>query len=405
MTAVSEFVYDPFAPAIQADPYPWYATLRRVAPVYYVESLDAYAVSRHADVRRVMHDHRAFSNEAMAALVSRPVEYGREAGSFEGGDGTISIVGLDGEDHARLRLIVNRGFTPRRIARIEDEIRAIARTFVKLLVAGEGGDLMAGFAVPFPTVVIAELLGVDAERRDDFRRWSEHMVRAVFEPTTPDQQQEIARSGDEMSDYLDEVIATRDHANGDDLVSVLLRAELEGGALSHEELYTFAFTLLVAGSITTAYLIGNAVMSLVQEPALQALVRHDPGMIPAVVEESLRHDAPVQMMFRTATAPVEIAGTTIAKGATVLPLIASANRDERVFVEPDRFDPGRDTSEHIAFGHGVHFCLGAALARIEARVALEELLARAPRLEATGAMERETSLVFRGPTRLPLRFR
>jgi cytochrome P450 len=403
MTKSTTTVYEPFAMEVQADPYPFYAALRREAPVAYVESLGGYVVSRHADVRRVMHDHHTFSSAAMAELVSRPVEIGQADGAFdESLEGSISIVGLDGADHMRLRTIVNRGFTPRRIALLEQEMRGIVRPLVARLVEDRGGDFMAGLAVPFPTTVIAEMLGVDPQRRDDFRRWSEHMVLAVFEPMTDEQRQAVARSGEEMGTYLDEVFAERTSAKGDDLVSVLLRAELEGGSLTRPELAVFVFTLLVAGSITTAYLIGNAVMTLVEDAPLLAALREDAQLVGALVEESLRHQAPVQMMFRTATTDVELAGVTVPQGATVVALLGSANRDERVFRDPDRVDIGRDTTEQLAFGHGVHYCLGAALARMEARVALEELLARVNRLDPAGPMERITSLVFRGPTHLPL---
>lgn len=405
MTQLISSDYDPFAPAVQADPYPFYAALRREAPVRHVASLDAYAISRHADVRRVMHDHRTFSSEAMAALVTRPQHIRTAAGVVDESSSTpISIVGLDGDDHSRLRAIVNRGFTPRRIAQLEQEMRAVAGEFVDGLVSDQYGDLMAGFAVPFPTTVIASILGIDPGRRSDFRRWSEYVVLAVFEPTSPEQQQAIVLGGEEMGDYLEEVIASREGAGGDDLISVLLRAELEGGALSHEELEVFVFTLLVAGTMTTAYLIGNTVAALTEDQSLLSRLRANPNLCPGVIEESLRRDAPLQMMFRTAMSDVEIAGVTIPKGATVLPLIGAANRDESVFPDPDRFDPTRGSTDHIAFGHGAHFCLGAALARLEARVAIEELLRRAQRLEAAGVVDRVTSLVFRGPTSLPLRY-
>jgi cytochrome P450 len=248
------------------------------------------------------------------------------------------------------------------------------------------------------------MLGVATEQRDEFRRWSEDMVRGVFEPLGPSEQAEVARSGEQMGDWLDAVIAARAGRSGDDLISVLLRAEADGGALTHDELRVFVFTLLVAGSITTAYLIGTIAHLLAERPALLRSVRDDGSRIPAIVEEALRYDTPTQMMFRTATAEVEIAGTTIPRGATVAALLGSANRDELVFADPDRFDTARDASEHVTFGHGAHFCLGAALARIEARVVLEELVACAPRLEPAGPPERVTSLVFRGPTRLPLRY-
>jgi cytochrome P450 len=287
---------------------------------------------------------------------------------------------------------------------MEVETRALARDFVQQLVIAGTGDLQAGLSVPFPIAVIAALLGVDPDRRADFRRWSEQMVIAVFEPDSAHEQDEITRSNEQMGEWIEGVIAERTGRLGDDLVSVLLRAELEGGALSAEELRVFVITLLVAGSITTAYLIGSVAIALSRDPALQARARTEPGFVARIVDESLRHDTPVQMMFRTATEEVEIAGVTIPPGATVVPLIGSANRDERVFPDPDRFDPGRDTSEHLSFGHGVHFCLGAALAKLEARIAIEELLAVAPRLELAGEAETVTSLVFRGPTRLPLRY-
>lgn len=401
----STLEYDPFAPAVQTDPYPFYAALRHEAPVYFVESLGAYAVSRHADVRRVMHDHAAFSSAAMADLVSRPIDMDREGDVFGGpSEGSISIVGLDGAPHTRLRTIVNRAFTPRRIGELEDEMRTIARAHVEALVAHGEGDLMAGFAVPFPTVVIAAILGVDPARRVDFRRWSEHMVLAVFEPMTSEQRDAVMQSGAEMGEYFDTVFAERAANPDNDMVSLLLRAELEGGALTGDELGVFVSTLLVAGSITTAYLIGSAVMQLVGDPALQAAVRADPRLVAGATEEALRYESPVQMMFRTTTSDIDVAGTTIPADATVLPLIGSANRDERVFSDPDRFDHCRSPGEALAFGHGIHHCLGAALARLEAKVAVEELLRATPVLESAGATERITSLVFRGPTKLPLRF-
>jgi cytochrome P450 len=259
--------------------------------------------------------------------------------------------------------------------------------------------------VPFPTVVIATMLGVEADERDAFRQWSELMVRGVFEPTTTIEQRDIARAGEEMGAWLDRVIADREGTDSDDLISVLLRATNEDRALTHDEARVFVSTLLVAGSFTTAYLIGNAATALLADPDLLAWVSESPNVISGVVEESLRHDTPVQMMFRTATGDVEIAGFLIPAGATVVALLGSANRDPRVFADPDRFDATRGATEHVSFGYGVHFCLGAALARLEATVALQELVARASRLEPAGAIERTSSLVFRGPARLPLRYR
>jgi len=230
-------------------------------------------------------------------------------------------------------------------------------------------------------------------------------VRGVFEPLTELDQADIAQSGEEMGAWLDGVIDARAARTGDDLISVLLRAEEDGGALTHDELTVFVFTLMIAGSITTAYLIGTAADMLAHDAELLGAVRGDPSRLGALVEETLRYDAPVQIMFRTATRDVEIAGTTIPRGATVAALLGSANRDDRMFTDPDRFDLSRESPDHLSFGHGAHFCLGAALARLEARVVLEELLAGAPELAPAGAAEHVSSMVFRGPTRLPLRYR
>jgi cytochrome P450 len=403
MVSGSSVRYDPLAPGVQSDPYAYYVVLRDDAPVCFVEGFGGFAVSRYADVRRVMHDDETFSSAAMAALVARPVEYTTdEADELVH---PVSIIGLDGADHSRLRRIVNRGFTPRRIAEVEAEIRRVARALVAELVVGEVADVQAGLAVPLPTTVIAELLGVPTSERESFRRWSEDMVRAVFEPPIAVDRSELAQSSEQMSAWLDDIIAARTGSVGDDLISVLLRAELDGGALTHEELTVFVFTLLIAGSITTAYLIGTAAELLATRPKLASAVRRGETQIAAVLEETLRFDAPVQVMFRTTTREVDIAGSTIPRGATVAALLGSANRDPRAFPNPDRFDPDRDATEHLTFGHGVHYCLGAALARIEARVALDELVRAAPRLQLADTPERVSSLVFRGPTNLPLRYR
>jgi cytochrome P450 len=406
MTNEVALTYDPLNSDVQSDPYPYYAALRERAPAFWLDSMQSFVVSRYDDVRRVMHDHSTFSSEAMGALVARPVEYADDA-NFLGEDDEFpnSIVGLDGHAHTRLRLIVNRGFTPKRIGELEGEMRSTARSFIEPLVAAGSGDLQAGLAVPFPTTVIAQLLGVPIERRDDFRCWSEWMVRGVFEPLDEAQQRDVANAGDEMGNYLKAIIDERGDGRGDDLISVLLDAEPEGGALTPQELEVFVFTLLVAGSITTAYLIGRAAQVLAADRELLASARIDPSRVPMVIEETLRYDTPVQLMFRTATIDVDIAGVTIPSRSTLIALLGSANRDPLMFEDPDRFDPTRARIEHLSFGHGVHFCLGAALARMEARVALEELLARAATLEPDGEAERVSSIVFRGPTSLPLRYR
>ena len=405
MTCLSAADYDPLLPVVQADPYPYYSILRREAPVTFVESLQAYAVSRHADVRRVINDSGTFSSRAMRDLVSRPRAYAAEANQLDAEERDsfpVSLIGIDGDEHARLRQIVSRAFTPKWISEIEQQIRAIADELLHPLIGHESFDLQAGFAVPLPTMVIAEMLGFPSEHRDEFRRWSEDMVRAVFEPIDDAQQAQVVRSGEQMAAWLDSVIKVRGKRPGDDLVSVLMQAETASGALTPEELQVFVFTLLVAGSITTAYLIGSAVQLLATDSTLVDRLASGHGMR-EFVEETIRFEAPTQMMFRTAMADSELSGQRIPTGSTIMALIGSANRDGQVFHDADQFVPGRERgAEHLTFGHGIHHCLGAALARLETTTALEELLKHVPRIDVVDKVEYVSSLVFRGPTRLVL---
>ncbi len=401
------FAYDPLDLRVLEDPYPYYAHLRRHEPVYHVPAHGFWAVSRYRDVLRVLRRPELFSSAAMAAAVTRPGEFAPTSEDREPWDpeeGT-SIVGTDGARHVRLRNVVNRGFTPARIAALAPRVRAIVQSLAEpLLEAGEC-EFLSDFAAPLPATVIAELLGVDPDRRADFKRWSDAAVLGVFEPLDEEQQRCVGERLAEMGDYFDVVIEERRQRPGDDLVSALIRAEEEHGALTPTEVRAFVFTLLVAGSVTTTHLLANAMRALVAHPEELAKVTANRALVPSLVEETLRYDPPVQMLLRTATEDLELAGVTIPKGATVAPLFGSANRDETVFPAPDRFDVTRDPKDHLAFGHGVHFCLGAALARLEARIVFEVLLERMRKPVFDGESSRNLcSLVFRGPVHLPLRF-
>jgi len=400
-------IYDPLDPLTREDPYPSYAALRREAPVYQVPSLGGvWAISRHADVVAVLHSPERFSSAAMAAAVRKPADLAPADSAGEAPDpAAMSIIGADPPAHTRLRSIVSRAFTPRRIADLEPRVREIARDLLARFVPRGECDLVADYAVPLPVGVIAELLGIDRERYADFKRWSDAAMRAVFDSPSPEEAEQLGQALAEMNDYVEQAIAARRSRPGDDLIGTLLRAESQEGALTADEVRLFVFTLLVAGNVTTTHLIGNAMLALLAHPGELARVTHTPALVPGLVEEALRYDAPVQLMLRTATRDVDIAGVTIPRGAIVAPLSGSANRDDRVFPDPDRFDVTRDSKDQLAFGHGIHFCLGAALARLEARVAFEELL---PRIrDPIHADERVTwtnVLTLRGPTALRLRF-
>jgi cytochrome P450 len=343
----------------------------------------------------------------MAAAVTRPRTFVSERDGPDEWDGEqgVSIVGTDGARHARLRGALNRGFTPGRIAALAPRVRAVARSLAEpLLEAGEG-DFVRDFAVPFPVTVIAELLGVDGARRAEFKRWSDAAIAGVFEEVGEDEGRLVGERLRQMADYFDRVIEERRRDPGEDLISELVRAEEEHAVLTATEVKTFVFTLLVAGSVTTTHLLANGMRALLAHPDELARVQAEPALIPSLVEETLRYEAPVALLFRTTTREVELGGVSIPRNSVVAPLFGSANRDETVFEQPDRFDVGRNPRDHLAFGQGIHFCLGAALARLEACSAFASLL---PGMRKA-VLDQESvtwlsSLVFRGPTRLRLRF-
>jgi cytochrome P450 len=315
-----------------------------------------------------------------------------------------NLIAEDGERHTAMRNIVNRGFTPRRIAAWEGRAREIVAESMARLRAGGPFDLVEDLAIPLPVGIIAEMLGVEPTRLPDFKRWSDAMIDQATgagraDPFTP----RIMDAAVELLSYLRKIAEARRRHPADDLVSAIVAEQDGATALSIREVVQFAMLLLVAGNETTTNLIGNAVTALLDHPGELERVARDPSLVPGALEETLRYDPPVQILFRTATQDVELAGTRIPKGAYVAPLIGSANRDERRFPDPDRFDVTRDPQGHVAFGFGKHFCLGASLARLEARVALEALAPELPRLVREQPRELIDSFLVRGPRRLELR--
>jgi cytochrome P450 len=386
--------FNPFSPEVREDPYPTYAELRKHYPVYNVGPFAV--ISRYEDVLHVMKDPRLFSSAGMG----EPLVAGRP---------TQTVVNADPPDHTRLRNLVNRAFTSRMVASLEPRISEITTQLLDAVGAADEPetDIIRDLAVPLPVIVIAEILGVEPEHREDFKRWSEAVVSQVIQPgQSPNGEfNVIGDDVDGFREYFEAVIAERRREPRDDLISALVRAENEDGGLTPDEVLAFTALLLVAGNETTTNLIGNAVLALLRNPDQLAKVLADPDLLPNVVEESLRHDSPVQMLFRRTTDDCEIAGVPIPAGSMVVPLFGSANRDDRRFSDPDRFDVMRDTQGHLAFGYGIHFCLGAPLARLEARVALEALIARLPFVElADDHPERVAPFFLRGLKSLALVF-
>ena len=399
--------YNPLAPEVRADPYPYYAALRRESPVHQsIPGLPFFAVSRYADVMHVLHHPELFSSTALQILGQSGTGFGPNGGALAGHRliESAMMIAVDPPDHTRLRTLVGRGFTPRRIAALEPRIRELARRFLDAAVAVGRMDLVRDFAIPLPVTVIAELLGIEPERREQFKHWSDAIVIGLSGVGGEFGRDDVVRAADEMAEYFERMVAERRARPREDLLSVLVQAE-QGDALATGEVLSFVFLLLIAGNETTTNLIGNATRALLAHPAALAQVEADPRLIPGLLEETLRYDSPIQAIPRKVMADVELAGTKLPKDAFAMVLFGSANRDEAQFHEPDRFDIHRNPQGHVAFGHGIHFCLGASLARLEARVAFEELLTRCRNLRLEGEeIPLIDSTLLRGPKSLPLTF-
>ncbi|WP_437972039.1 cytochrome P450 [Sorangium sp. So ce260] len=383
------------SPAMLADPYPTYAELRRDAPVCQVDPGGFWAVTRHDDVVAVLKDTALFSSEGFRAA-TKPAWLGHNP--F--GD---SMLVLDPPAHGRLRSLVNRAFTPAAMARLEARVRAFAEDIAARLPLGEPIDWVESLAMPLPASVIGELLGLDPSLHPRFKRWTDDLTSVA--PVTPDmtaRMEEIRTTVREAEQYLTEVLARRRREPADDMVTDLLGAQVDGQSLTDAELMSFLFLLLVGGLETTVHLLSHSALQLIAHPEVLDRLRAEPALIPRFVDEVLRYEPPVRSVYRIATADTELGGVRLTKGAKVLVMIGSASRDEAHFPDAHRFDIDRVGVTHLPFGHGIHFCLGAPLARLEARLMLTALLPRVRRLSPAGPPAWRKALSVRGVTSLPL---
>jgi cytochrome P450 len=371
-----------FGPRMLADPYPYYARLRSSDPVHWADQLGGWVLTRYADVMTVLRSPDASAERTAVARQRLGPEFQSQFDLR-----SHSMINNDAPRHTRLRLLVNKAFTPRTVEGLAPFIRAFVDEALAAAQARGRMDVMAELAFPLPATVIAEMLGVPPEDRNRFKQWSDDSTAAVANiPSNlpPEVLRKSIAAFEELQTYFRGIIAQRRAEPRDDLISALVRAQEEGDRLSDEELLANAILLLNAGHETTTNLIGNGTLALLRHPDQMQRLRDDPSLLPAAVEELLRYDSPVQFTSRVLKADMGLGGKALRAGQQVLLLLGAANRDPEQFPGPDRLDVGRPDNKHVAFGLGSHFCLGAPLARLEGRLVFEALLRRAPGMRLDG---------------------
>ncbi len=383
-----------FSEEMRRNPFSMYDHLRSESPVLRVAEADAWMVFDYDGVKRVLTEHESFSSLMSTAGRGNPEWF----------------IFFDPPRHTRMRGLVLRAFTPRVVTALEPRIRELSRTLLDRIVERGTMDLVADYSAPLPMLVIAEMLGIPVEDRPRFNAWSDVILNLSYDLSGGERAQRASQAYTaakaEMSAYLEGLLRERGASPRDYLLSRLVGADVDGERLTHEEILGFFQLLIVAGTETTTNVLNNAILCFLEHPQQLARVQRDPALLPSAIEEVLRYRSPVQWMFRATTRAVELHGETIPPGKLVLPVIGSANRDPRHFPEAERFDVGRDPNPHIAFGHGIHFCLGAPLSRLESRIALADLLTRLDHLERVSdePWEPRKALHVHGPERLPIRF-
>lgn len=413
--APGDLVYDPYDYEIDADPHPVWKRLRDEAPLYYNARHDFYALSRYDDVLAGLLDWETYSSARGTVLeLIRPGPL--EPHERDGVGNLGSMIFSDPPSHDIARRIVNRSFTPRAVARVEDRIRALCRRFLDDVEGRSEFDFLGDVAGSIPPMVIGEMLGVPEEDQQQLGHWVDMLMHYDPDAETGDQIQGImqfneirAEGTTRLTEYIRGLLADRRRQPRDDMISMLLEIEVDlpdgtTRRLGSDEVSGFFVLLQGAGSETTARLLGWAAVLLARHPDQRQLLLEDPGLIPNAVEELLRYEAPSPIQARLSTRDVEWHGTTMPAGSRVAFLNGAAGRDEREYPDPDRFDVRRSMERHMTFGYSAHFCLGAALARLEGRVVIEEMLARHPDWTVDESrVEMVHTTTVRGPKHVPVR--
>jgi cytochrome P450 len=392
-------------PALLDDSYPTYRWLRTTGPVLWDDEHQMWLVSGHPEALETL--RRPETSVATAAARIRPA-LGERAAHFEPLIGAVSrfLTRVDPPDHARLRALVQKAFTLQAVERMHDAIVALVDSYLAPLPRAGTMDVMAALAVPLPMTVIAKMLGVPPEDQARIKQWSDDLASVADNDPRTEVLERAQQSLEAMRRYILDAIAERARCPGEDLISALVHVEESGDRLSPDELFGIVQVLLIAGQETTTNLIGNGLHALLTNPAELERLRDAPQLMDGAVDECLRYDTPVQARTRVTTADMDLGGQRVQAGQTLFLLLGAANRDPRVFADPDRFEIARANAHHLAFGHGIHYCLAHALARLEARIALGALIARMPRLrlDPDARPRRTPNFSLRGFTSLPVRF-
>ncbi|MFI9611353.1 cytochrome P450 [Streptomyces sp. NPDC052023] len=404
MAAASDLAFAPWDPAFLADPYPAYAELRARGRVFYFEPTDQWLVPHHADVSALLRDRRLgrtyqhrFTHEDFGRTAPDPEHEPFHTLNDHG------MLDLEPPDHTRIRRLVSKAFTPRTVERLKPYVDKLAGDLVAALAEAGGGDLLTDVAEPLPVAVIAEMLGIPEPDRAPLRPWSADICGMYELKPSQETAARAVRASVEFSDCLRELIAQRRKAPGEDLISGLIAAHDEGDRLTEQEMISTAVLLLNAGHEATVNATVNGWWALLRNPGQLAALRADHSLVPSAVEELMRYDTPLQLFERWVLDEIEIDGTTIPRGAEIAMLFGSANHDDQVFAAPERLDLTRRDNPHISFSAGIHYCIGAPLARIELAASMRALLEKAPTLALAEEPERTPNFVIRGLRGLSVR--